>query len=149
MKSQVKRLRKQPNILVEYDNIIKQQLDAGVIERVPELDTAEKVHYLPHQAVVRQNAQTTKVRVVYDASAKDLKSNTSLNDCLHIGPSLNPLLLDILLRFRVNRVALVVDIEKAFLNVGVDKDDRDCLRFLWPDVPNDSKSEVTKCLSLL
>ncbi|CAB4032310.1 Hypothetical predicted protein, partial [Paramuricea clavata] len=51
MKSQVKRLRKQPDILVEYDNIIKQQLDAGVIERVPELDTAEKVHYLPHQAV--------------------------------------------------------------------------------------------------
>jgi hypothetical protein len=143
MKSQVKRLRKQPNILVEYDNIIKQQLDAGVIERVPELDTAEKVHYLPHQAVVRQNAQTTKVRVVYDASAKDLKSNTSLNDCLHIGPSLNPLLIDILLRFRVNRVALVADIEKAFLNVGVDKDDRDCLRFLWPDVPNDSKSEVS------
>jgi hypothetical protein len=47
------------------------------------------------------------------------------------------------LRFRVNRVALVADIEKAFLNVGVDKDDRDCLRFLWPDVPNDSKSEVS------
>ena len=115
MKSQVKRLRKQPEILVEYESIIEQQLDAGVIERVPRLDTAEKVHYLPHKAVVRRDAKTTKVRIVYDASAKDLKSNVSLNDCLHGGPSLNPLLMDILLRFRVNRVALVADIEKAFL----------------------------------
>ena len=47
-----------------------------------------------------------------------------------MGPSLNPLLFDILLRFRENRVVLVGDIEKAFLNVGVDKKDRDCLRFL-------------------
>ena len=143
MKAQVKRLRKQPEILAEYDSKIKQQLEVGVIERVPELDTAEKVHYLPHQAVVRQDAKTTKVRVVYDASATDSKSKMSLNDCLHVGPSLNPLLIDLLLRFRVNRVALVADIEKAFLNVSVDKADRDCLRFLWPDDPNDNKSDVS------
>ena len=141
MKGQVKRLRKQPEILGEYDSIFKQQLQVGVIERVPELDTAEKVLYLPHQAVVRQDAQTTKVRVFYDASAKDSKSKMSLNDCLHVGPSLNPLLIDLLLRFRVNRVALVADIE--FLNVSVDKADRDCLRFLWPDDPNDNKSDVS------
>ena len=143
MKGQVKRLKKQPEILAEYDSIIKQQLEAGVIERVPELDTAEKVHYLPHQAVIRQDAKTTKVRVVYDASAKDSKSKMSLNDCLHVGPSLNPLLIDLLLRFRVSRVALVADIEKAFLNISVDKVDRDCLRFLWPDDPNDNKSYVS------
>ena len=46
-------------------------------------------------------------------------------------PSLNPLLHSILLRFRENRIALVDDIEKAFLNVEVDEADRDCLRFLW------------------
>ena len=50
---------------------------------------------------------------------------------VYVGPSLNPLLFDILLQFRENRVVLVGDIEKAFLNVGVDKKDRDCLRFLW------------------
>ena len=140
MKSQVKRLRKQPQILVEYENIINQQFDAGVIERVPRLETAEKVHYLPPQAVVRRDANTTKVRIVYDASAKDLKSNVS-NDCLHGGLSLNPLLMDILWGFRVIRVALVGKTEKAFLNVGIDEGDRDCLRILWPDDPNDVRSE--------
>ena len=48
-----------------------------------------------------------------------------------MGPSLNPLLFDILLRFREKRVALMGDMEKAFLNIEVDKRDRDCLRFLW------------------
>ena len=55
----------------------------------------------------------------------------------HVGPSLNPLLYDILLRFRENKIVLVGDIEKAFLNVIVDKSDRDCLRFLWLEDPPD------------
>lgn len=55
----------------------------------------------------------------------------------HVGPSLNPLLYDILLRFRENRIVLVGDIEKAFLNVSVDKSDQDCLRFLWLEDPPD------------
>ena len=60
-----------------------------------------------------------------------------MNDCLHVGPSLNPLLYDILLRFRENRIVLVGDIEKAFLNISVDTSDRDCLRFLWLEDPAD------------
>ena len=56
-----------------------------------------------------------------------------MNDCLEAGPSLNPLLFDILLRFREQRVAIVADIERAFLNIEVHKKDRDSLRFLWVD----------------
>ena len=48
-----------------------------------------------------------------------------------MGPALSPLLYDILIRFREKRVAVVGDIEKAFLNVEVKSRDRDCLRFLW------------------
>ena len=36
-----------------------------------------------------------------------------------------------LLRFREKRVALIDDIEMAFLNVEIAKEDRDVLRFLW------------------
>ena len=120
-------------MLREYDSIIQEQLEADIIEKVVDLEKAEKVHYLPHQAVVRRNAETTKVRVVYDASSKEGKNGTSLNECLHVGPSLNPLLFDILIRFREYKVVLFGDIEKAFLNVEVDKDDRDSLRFLRVD----------------
>ena len=91
LKSQVARLEKEPEVLREYASIIDDQLEKGVIERVVELEKVERVHYLPHQAVIRKEASTTKVRIVYDASSKEKKSGTSLNDCLHVGPSLNPL----------------------------------------------------------
>jgi hypothetical protein len=125
-------LRQQPEILKEYDKIINEQLQHGKIEHVVELERPdERVHYLPHHAVVRKNAKTTKVRVVYDASSKECKRAVSLNDCLHVSPSLTPQLFHVLLRFMERRVALVADIEKAFLNVEVDKCDRDVLRFIW------------------
>jgi len=40
----------------------------------------------------------------------------TLIECLNAGLSLNPELFDILLRFRLFRIALVADIEKAFFN---------------------------------
>ena len=101
------------------------------MSRVAELGEVGKVSYLPHSAVIREAAETAKVREVYDASCKDKNTRTSLNDCLHIGPSLTPLTFDILLRFRQLKVALVGDIAKAFLNIEVDENGRNCLRFLW------------------
>ena len=64
LKSQVARLEREPEILAEYAAIIDEQLHTGVIERVVELEVALKVHYLPHQAVVRKEATTTKVRII-------------------------------------------------------------------------------------
>ena len=72
------------------------------------------VYYIPHLAVIRREAKTTNLRVLYDASAKNDKTSMSLNDCLLKGPSLNPLLFHILLRFREKIVALVGNIEMPF-----------------------------------
>jgi hypothetical protein len=60
---------------------------------------AGNVHYLPHREVVRADQDTTKVRVVYDASAKT--TGPSLNECLYTGPSLTPLIFDILVSTRL------------------------------------------------
>ena len=90
-----------------------------------------QVHYLPHHAVLREDKATTKLRVVYDASAKT--SKPALNECLYAGPKFGQNIMDIMLRFRVHKVAVVTDIEKAFLMVAVAPDDRDVLRFLWVD----------------
>ena len=136
MKGQIRCLSKDRKLLGEYDSIIKTQEEAGSIERVSQSQSRNpdtKIHYIPHQAVVRKDAETTKVRIVYDASAKAQRCSVSIHDCLHAGPSLNPLLFDILLRFREQRVALVAEIEKAFLNIEVHEKDRDSLKFLWVD----------------
>ena len=73
-----------------------------------------EVHYLPHHAVVRRDKTTTKLRVVYDASARS--NGPSLNDCLNPGPKFDQKILDILSRFRI---AVTADIEKVFLMVSV------------------------------
>ena len=55
-----------------------------------------EVHYLPHHAVVRKDKATTKLRVVYNASARS--NGPSLNDCLNPGPKFDQKILDILSR---------------------------------------------------
>ena len=125
LNSQMRKLKKDPHLLEEYDLVIQEQLRDGVIEAVSDLEVPEmgRTHYLPHHAVVRRDAKTTKLRVVYDASSRADGKGPSLNDCLQVGPSLTQLLFDILLRFRCNRIALIADIEKAFLNIEVDERD--------------------------
>ncbi|XP_068680056.1 uncharacterized protein [Montipora foliosa] len=59
-----------------------------------------------------------------------------------VKPSLNPLLFDTLLRFRVHQVALTADTEKAFLNIEIDPEHRDFVRFLWVKNPNKESPEI-------
>ena len=102
-----KRLKSSPDLLKGYDDIIKEQLAMGII--VPVDDTAEsssaRIHYLPHHAVLRHDKSTTKLRIVYDASAKT--NGPSLNNCLHVGPSLHQKIFNILLRFRMWPIAII------------------------------------------
>ena len=102
----------------EYDSTIKDQLENGVIEPVPEEEVSPvRVYYLPHHAVVRLDKTTIKLRIVYDASSKS--DCPSLNECLHKGPKFNQLILDLLLRLRSYGIALMADVEKAFSNDSI------------------------------
>ena len=86
---------------------------------------------MPHKAVVRQNAQSTKTRIVYDASVKSSWNNVSLNYCLETGPPLQNLIWDILVRSRVRPILLCGDLEKAFYQIRIREAERDVLRFFW------------------
>ena len=118
------RLRQDPQVLWEYDKTIKEQMSKGIVEIVEGsmVQNASKCHYLPHHAVIRKDKSTTKLRIVYDASAKT--EGSSLNDCLYAGPSFGQRILDILIRFRLHRIALIADIEKAFLMISIAEEDR-------------------------
>ena len=93
-------LTKDWNLLFEYDKIVNDYLGMCIIEKVPLNENVEPgtIHCLPHRTVVKSERETTKVRVVFDASSKQ-SDKPSLNDLLHAGPCLFPKLYEILLRF--------------------------------------------------
>ena len=130
LNSLFRRMKDSPEILEKYDAVIQEQLAMGIVVPVNEQEECtSRIHYLPHHGVIRKDKDTTKLRIVYDASAKT--EGPSLNNCLHIGPSLHQKIFDILVRFRVYPIAIVADIEKAFLMIKVANEDQDVLRFLW------------------
>ncbi len=81
------------------DTIVKDQESKGIIEKVTETTpVGPRMHYLAHQAVITPQKETTKVRMVFDASAKQNKASPSLNDLLLRGPVILADLLGLLLR---------------------------------------------------
>ena len=131
LKSLVSRKRNKPELIQKYDDIITDQRENGIIEKVGSESNSLIKHYIPHHAAVNPTKATTKVRVVYDASAKCRAESRSLNECLHRGPILLQNLKGILLRFCLNKDAMVADIEKAFLQIRLRDDAKAVARFFW------------------
>ena len=86
--------------------------------------------YLPHHAVIKTSSETTKVRVVFDASAKT-STNISLNQVLLTGPTIQNTVFEQVLRFRVHNFVITADIEKMYRQVLVHPDDRKFQKILW------------------
>jgi len=132
MKSLVRRLQTDSKLLHRYDGTLKQQLEQGVIELIDSDEESKfRQHYLPHYPIVTPGKSTTKLRIVYDASSKAKRELNGLNDCLFKGLVI---LLDpygLLVRFHLYPVVIVADIEKAFLQLGIQTCDRNVTRFLW------------------
>ena len=94
----LRHLRQNPEILCQYDSVIKEQLNKGIIESVNNSALiTHLVHYLPHHAAIREEKKTTKLRIVYDTSAKT--TCPSLNDCLYTGLKFGQNIMDIIIRF--------------------------------------------------
>ncbi|XP_073966908.1 uncharacterized protein [Choristoneura fumiferana] len=132
--------------LNEYNEILKEQLKLGIIEVVESQADTEPdhpIHYLPHH-MVKQVGK--KGRIVYDASAKT-SGNRSLNECLYSGPYMLESLTSLLIKFRTKSIAMTADVEKAFLQVGLQEEDRDVTRFLWlKDINQELRDDNLICL---
>ena len=86
------------------------------------------MHCIPYFPVFKESS-TTAVRIVYDASAKITSKALSPNDCLNTGPNLIQRLQNMLLTFRSHKITFTADIEKAFLQIELNTQDRDATRF--------------------
>jgi hypothetical protein len=90
-----------------------------------------KEFYIPHKPVIKEAVESTKTRIVYNASARPSERSPSLNDCLQTGPPLQNLLWDVMVRNRLRPVALTGDLKEAFLQIRIRQQDQDALRFHW------------------
>jgi len=90
-----RKLEKDPGLKKSYDSALAEMESNQVIEEVPphEIHGDNLTFYMPHRPVVKESSVSTKVRPVFDASAKDI-NGLSLNDCLYTGPNLIPSLVD-------------------------------------------------------
>ncbi|XP_022802398.1 uncharacterized protein LOC111339932 [Stylophora pistillata] len=77
---------------------------------------------MPHRAVIRENAESTKLRVVYDASARAYDGAPSLNELLHTEPPLR----------------------NELWNICVKEAERDALRFHWIKDKSTKELEVVR-----
>jgi hypothetical protein len=119
---------------------MQEYFDLKHAEPVPTADLEKPQHdvfYLPMHAVKKESSSTTEIRALFDASAKS-SSNVSLNDLLLVGPTVHSSLIDVLLRFRLHRIALTADVSKMYRAIELVESDRDLHRFVWrsdPDKP--------------
>ena len=141
LKSTLTKLRRTPEVLEQYNQIMVDQVNAGILEPAPFVDHSkppDKLYYMPHQPVIKETSSTTKLRIVCDASDGD----PSLNDCLYRGKVYagqdEKAVCTFLAKTRLFPNVLVADLEKAFLQIRIADEDKDSNRLLWPEDPANS-----------
>ncbi|CAG7720691.1 unnamed protein product [Allacma fusca] len=133
------KLSKNATLKQQYFEQIHSLLQDGHLRIVPkdEINVPDdSSYYLPHHAVIKEASSTTKVRIVFDASAAT-SSGQSLNEQLMVGPVHQQDLFSILVRWRYWKVALTADIRQMYLFINVKKEHQDYLRIFWRDSPSE------------
>ncbi|XP_052901583.1 uncharacterized protein LOC128309250 [Anopheles moucheti] len=132
-----RRLEANPQMKGPYSAFMKEYEKLGHMKKMPNpVDDDCPHYYLPHHAVFKEKSTSTKVRVVFDASCKT-STGVSLNDKLLVGPVIQQDLFTIMLRFRSHAIAITADVEKMYRQILHDSRDRNFLRILYRENPND------------
>lgn len=91
--------------------------------------------YLPHRAVLRDQSSTTPLRVVFNASAKDVRDEKlSLNEAMLIRPILQRNIFQILISIRVGKFLYIINIEKMYRMIWIKEKDRALQHIVWRKV---------------
>lgn len=125
----VKRLNKNLEMRKLYCEFLDEYEMLSHMEKVPEEDSAEISYYMPHHGVYKPEKSSTKLRIVFNASAPST-TGQSLNDILLAG-KVKEDIFDIMVRFRKHKIVMTADIEKMFRQIIIDPGQRNLLRILW------------------
>ncbi|XP_004521959.1 uncharacterized protein LOC101458740 [Ceratitis capitata] len=123
------KLKKSEKLCNDYKEFIHEYQNLG-----------HMINYLPHQAVIRVEKLSTKLRVVFDASAKT-SNGKCLNDIMLTGPKLQRDVFDIILKWRLWKVVITADVVKMFQQIKISKKDQVYHRILWREYPSDKIEE--------
>ena len=83
-------MEKNESLRQGYKKTIEDQLKDEIIERGPDKATGERIFYMPHKPVVRESATTTKIRMVFYASAQPDPASNNINGCMYKGLAIQP-----------------------------------------------------------
>lgn len=105
------------------------------MQAISESAVEHTVYYMPHHSVLKPGSLTTKMRVVFNASAVTT-SGKSLNDILLDGLVVQNDLFTILLRFRKHEIVFIGDIAKMYRQIWVHPTQVDLQRIVWRFKPD-------------
>lgn len=120
-------LRKNPLKRDHFITFMNKVFMSGAAEKAPTI-IPEECWYLPLFGVYHPR-KPNEIQGVFDSSA--VYEGVSLNSLLMSGPDLTNNLIGILMRFRLNEVAITGDVEQMFYRFRVTENHRDYLRFFW------------------
>ncbi|XP_063989926.1 uncharacterized protein LOC135169119 [Diachasmimorpha longicaudata] len=130
LQSVARRLKADDNYAKLYRDFIDEYEALGHMRRAPIEEEPSTAYYLPHHGVLREDALTTKLRVVFNGSSKT-SSGISLNDILHPGGKLQADTMNVVTWLRKHKLVFGTDIVKMFRQINVHKDQWNLQRILW------------------
>ena len=133
-----RKFKKHPDIKQQYAAFMREYIDLDHMSKTI-LQSQHKQYFLPHHCVLKLDSTSTKLRVVFDGSAKT-STGISLNDVLHAGPTIQPKLFDTLLSYRFFKTAISGDICKMYRCVRVTAPDDLLQCVLWRESPEEEIS---------
>lgn len=130
------KLAKDKVLHIHYCNFMNEYKDLNHMSPA----TTPGKYFIPHHGVCKGEAENLKLRVVFDSSARGV-SGVSLNDCLYPGPKLQRDVIDVLLGFRLNRIAFTGDICKMYRQFWIHPKYRPLQHIFWRESPQEELKE--------
>ena len=126
--------------------IINKEVEEVKEELIKASEPGRVIYYLPHLPVIKENKVSTKIRPVFECSAKT-HQGISLNDQLLAGPKTQQSISFLMIHLRLNPVVVLADIVRMFYAINYNEEpedsmqgllnNRDLFRFIWTDNKND------------